>query len=88
MRTKAIDRFIDILKNEGRRIADEFELASQQGEGTPQEVSDFREHAVQGFISRFLPQSHVVSKGKVTDLEGNQSDSIDCLILNPAHPTL
>lgn len=88
MRTKAIDRFIDILKNEGRRIADEFELASQQGEGTPQEVSDFREHAVQGFISRFLPQSHVVSKGKVTDLEGNQSDSIDCLILNPAHPNL
>jgi hypothetical protein len=88
MPTDAMDRLIEILKAEGRLIAEEFKLASEQGEGTPQEVADFREHAIQSFVGRFLPQSHIVSKGKITDLEGNQSDSIDCLILNPAHPNL
>ncbi|MGH8717265.1 MAG: DUF6602 domain-containing protein [Burkholderiales bacterium] len=53
-----------------------------------QELADFRENAVQSFVARFYPQSHIVSKGKITDLDGNQSDSIDCLILNPAHPHL
>jgi hypothetical protein len=83
-----MDKLIEILKVEGNRIAEEFRLASGQGQGTPQEVADFREHAVQDFVGRFLPQSHIVSKGKITDLDGNQSDSIDCLILNPAHPHL
>ncbi len=83
-----MDRLLDILKAEGRRISEEFKLSSGQGEGTPQEVADFREHAVQAFVARFLPQSHIVSKGKITDLDGNQSDSVDCVILNPAHPHL
>lgn len=83
-----MNKLIEILKAEGRLITEEFKLASEQGEGTPQEVADFREHAVQSFIKRFLPQSHIVSKGKITDLDGNQSDSIDCLILNPAHPNI
>ncbi|MDP3048560.1 MAG: hypothetical protein Q8N12_03900 [Thermodesulfovibrionales bacterium] len=79
---------LEILKNEGKQIVDEFNLASGQGDGTPQEIADFRENAVQSFVARFYPQSHIVSKGKITDLDGNQSDSIDCLILNPAHPHL
>jgi hypothetical protein len=79
---------IDILKKESRIINEEFEIASKQGDGTPQEVSDFRENAVQDFISRYFPSSHVVSKGKITDLNGLQSNSIDCLVLNPAHPNL
>ena len=54
-------------------------LASAQGRGTPQEVADFRENSVQAFIRRFYPSSYVVSKGKVTDVDGNQSNSIDCL---------
>lgn len=69
-------------------IANEFNLASKQGKGTTQEIADFREHAVQSFLGRFCPTSYIVSKGKVTDLEGEQSNSIDCLILNPAHPNL
>jgi hypothetical protein len=79
---------MEILKAEGRRIVEEFSLASVQGEGSAQEVADFREHAVQDFVARFYPQSHIISKGKITDLDGNQSDSIDCLVLNPAHPNL
>jgi hypothetical protein len=83
-----VNQLLEILKAEGRRILEEFELASEQGDGTPQEIADFRENAVQDFISRFYPVSHVVSKGKVTDFEGCQSNSIDCLVLNPAHPNL
>ncbi len=79
---------LDILKAEGRSITEEFNLASQQGKGTPQEIADFREHAVQSFVARYYPQSFVVSKGKITGLDGTQSDSIDCLLLNPAHPHL
>lgn len=83
-----MSQLLEILKKEGKQIIDEFNLAAEQGEGTPQEIADFRENAVQSFVARYYPQSHIVSKGKITDLEGNQSDSIDCLILNPAHPNL
>ena len=83
-----MDTLLSILKYECRAINEEFELASKQGEGTSQEVADFRENAVQDFIGRYYPQSNIISKGKITDLEGNQSNSIDCLVLNPAHPNL
>src|SRR3569623_187345 len=83
-----MNQLLDILKKEVKQIVDEINMASAQGEGTPQDVADFRENAVQSFVTRFYPQSHIVSKGKITDLDGNQSDSIDCLILNPAHPHL
>ena len=78
----------DIIESESRAIIEEFNLATKQGEGSPQEIADFRENAVQSFIGRFYPRSHVISKGKITDIDGNQSDSIDCLVLNPAHPNL
>jgi Domain of unknown function (DUF6602) len=81
-------RLLELLLVEGRRLCDEFRLASIQGDKTPQEVADFREHAVQDFLRRFYPASTIISKGKVTDLDGNQSNSIDCLVLNPAHPNL
>lgn len=83
-----MNQLLELLKIEGRQIVDEFKLASEQGEGTPQEIADFRENAVQSFIARYYPQSHIVSKGKITDLDGLQSNSIDCLILSPAHPHL
>jgi hypothetical protein len=83
-----LSQLFEIIKSEGRTIIDEFNLASKQGKGTAQEVADFREHAVQSFLGRFYPINYIVSKGKVTDLEGRQSNSIDCLILNPAHPNL
>jgi len=83
-----LNQLWEVLKRESGDIIREFELASTQGQGTSQEVADFRENAVQSFLSRFYPVSHVISKGKITDLGGNQSNSIDCLILNPEHPNL
>jgi hypothetical protein len=81
-------QIVDILRSESRTLVEEFTLAAAQGKGTAQEIADFREHAVQSFVRRFYPSSYVVSKGKVTDLDGNQSNSIDCLVLNPEHPHL
>jgi len=83
-----MDTLLDIIKKEGQNIIDEFKLSSKQGEGTPQEISDFRENAIQDFLQRFYPKNHIISKGKITGMDGNQSASIDCLILNPAHPNL
>lgn len=83
-----MDQLWEILKKESGDIIREFELASSQGLGTPQEVADFRENVVQSFLSRFYLANHFISKGKITDLGGNQSNSIDCLILNPEHPNL
>ncbi|WP_319557684.1 DUF6602 domain-containing protein [Thiomicrorhabdus sp.] len=83
-----MNTLIEILKKEGRTISEEFKAASSQGNGTSQEIADFRENAVHDFIERYFPANHVISKGKITDLDGNQSNSIDCLILNPAHPNL
>jgi len=79
---------IEILQKEGRQIEEEFLLSSKQGEGTSQEIADFRENAVQDFLQRYYPTNHIVSKGKITDLDGTQSNSIDCLLLNPEHPNL
>lgn len=69
-------------------MINDFNTASNLGSGTPQEIADYRENHVQAFLKRYFPATSIVSKGKITDLEGNQSDSIDCLILSPSHPNL
>jgi hypothetical protein len=71
-----VNQLLEILKKEGSQIVDEFKLASEQGEGTPQEIADFRENAVQSFVARYYPQSHIVSQGKITDLDSLQSDRL------------
>jgi len=83
-----VNRLLEILKHEGLQIQNEFNLASEQGDGTPQEIADFRENVIHSFIARCYSRSHIVTKGKITDLNGLQSNSIDCLVLNPAHPNL
>jgi hypothetical protein len=83
-----MDKLIQIIDFEGKKIDEEFRLASTQGAGTSQEIADFRENSVQIFIKRFYPQSFVVTKGKITSIDGEQSNSIDCLVLNPVRPNL
>lgn len=79
----------DIFKREAKTLIDEFEHASTLGEGTSQEVAEFRENAFRDFIQRFYPHPHRVTKGKVRDsFSDGPSASIDCLIVNPEHPNL
>jgi hypothetical protein len=80
------DKLLELLKFESRRFLEDFNESSRWGQGTPQEISEFRENALRSFLIRFLPSSYRVVKGKITDVAGNISSSIDCVILNPIHP--
>jgi hypothetical protein len=51
-------------------------------------VADFREHHFNSYIARYFPFPHRVAKGIIIDSNGNQSRSIDCVIINPCHPYL
>lgn len=84
-----MDKLLDILTRESKTITEEFDKASTIGEGTPQEVSEFRENAFRSFISRFYPSPYKITKGKIHDsFMEKPSASIDCLIVNPAHPNM
>lgn len=78
--------FLQILKHEAKEIEIKFERSSIEGKGTSQEVSDFREHAVQSFLEKYFPFPYRIAKGGIYDNTGLRSDSIDCIILNPVHP--
>jgi hypothetical protein len=79
-------KLLQLLEYEGPEMEALFKKASVQGRGTPQEVAEYRENAFRTFISRYFPFPHRISKGNVVDLSGNESASIDCIIINPAHP--
>lgn len=84
-----LDKLIEILKDEAESLSKEFKKASILGQGTSQEIADYREHAFQSFISRFFPNPYRVVKGKIHDSYGNgPSASIDCVLVNPEHPHL
>lgn len=84
-----MDKLIDILKDEAFTLSREFVKASTLGEGTSQEIAEYRENAVRSFLSRFYPNPFRVVKGKVHDSFGNgPSNSIDCVLINPVHPHL
>jgi hypothetical protein len=78
----------DFLRSEANKLKEEFAQASISGEGTPQEVAEFREGAFHTFIKRFFPFPHRVTKGLIRDTHGGKSASVDCVICNPAHPYL
>ena len=67
-------------------LVNSFKKASIQGEGTPQEIADFREGFFHDFIRKYFPFPHRITKGIIRDSYGNSSDSIDCIIINPNHP--
>ncbi len=84
-----MEKLTDLLIREGKQLQEDFDKASSIGEGTPQEISEFRENSFRNFISRFYPLPYRVTKGKIYDSFNNgPSLSVDCLVVNPAHPNL
>ena len=81
-----LDDLYALLRADAEGLQREFAKASISGRGTPQEVADFREHALQAFVKRFFPFPHRVTKGKIRDSHGELSDSIDCVLCAPNHP--
>lgn len=80
------NKLLELLAYEGARLSSEFEKAGVAGRNTPQEVADFRENALRDFVRRYFPFPYRVAKGNIVDSFGNESDSIDCVLLNPIHP--
>lgn len=74
------------LAAESRRLGEDFDHASELGEGTSQEVSDFRENAFRALVRRYFPASSHVTKGQIRGVDGSKSASIDCVVANPVHP--
>lgn len=81
-----MEKIIELLRMEAKEIALSFKKASIEGEGTPQEVSDRREEALNKFLRKYFPFPYRVVKGNIIDSFGKRSNSIDCIIINPSHP--
>ncbi|TLS49803.1 hypothetical protein FE782_22610 [Paenibacillus antri] len=81
-----LPELLEILRRDSKQLEIDFERASIEGKGTPQEIADFRENSFQSFIERYYPFPYRVTKGGIFDSFGNRSDSIDCVICNPVHP--
>jgi hypothetical protein len=81
-----MDDLYRLLREDSLELESKFRRASIEGRGTAQEIADFRENALQSFVSRFFPFPHRVTKGKVRDTYGVIGDSVDCIVCNPNHP--
>lgn len=80
------NKLLKILKLEGSEFNTAFSKASFQGFGTPQEIAEFRERYFNKFIAKYFPYPHRVTKSQIIDSFGYESNSIDCVVLNPNHP--
>lgn len=76
----------ELLRYDQQELQSGFEKAGLEGAGTPQEVADRREKLVKSFLEKYFPFPYRVTKGNIIDSFGKRSSSIDCVILNPAHP--
>jgi hypothetical protein len=74
------------IRADAKDLRHKFQEASGQGRGTSQEISDFRENALQSFLQNYFPFPYRIAKGGILDSRGNKSDSIDCILVNPFHP--
>lgn len=80
------NKLLKLLELESKEISEGFKKASLEGEGTPQEVADRREEIFKEFIGKYFPFPYRIAKGNITDAYDRNSQSIDCIVLNPSHP--
>lgn len=83
-----MEKLLKHILDANEDIIKKFNISSIQGEGTPQEVSDFREGFVQDLIRKYFSLPHKVTKGIIHDSFNKKSNSIDCVIVNPKHPNI
>ena len=75
-----------LVRADAQELRLQFERASIQGRGTPQDIATFRETALQGTLSNYFPFPFRVAKGGIVDSHGLKSTSVDCILVNPLHP--
>ena len=81
-----MEDLLQLIKADAEELEIQFRRASVQGRGTPQEISDFRENALQSFLSNYYPFPYRVAKGGILDSFGSRSASVDCVLVHPDHP--
>jgi hypothetical protein len=79
-------KLLKLIRMEADELAISFEKAGLEGKGTPQEVADRREKYFCEFLAKYFPFPYRIVKGNICDSYGRNSNSIDCLVLNPSHP--
>jgi len=75
-----------IIRADARDLESQFNSASIQGRGTPQEISDFRENALHDFLANYFSYPYRIAKGNIIDHTNRRSASVDCVVINPEHP--
>jgi hypothetical protein len=80
------NKLLNLLRLESKEISEGFKKSSLEGAGTPQEVADRREEIFKEFIGKYFPFPYRIAKGNITDAYDRNSQSIDCIVLNPSHP--
>jgi hypothetical protein len=75
-----------LIRVDARNLDSQFKSATVQGRGTPQEISEFRENALQDFLTNYFPYPYRIAKGGILDHTNERSASIDCIVINPEHP--
>ena len=81
-----MEDLIRLIRADAKEVEMRFDSASIQGRGTPQDISDFRENALQEFLANYYPFPYRIAKGGILDHTGKRSASIDCILINPDHP--
>lgn len=81
-----MNKVIELLENEAKELDMEFKKAGIEGRNTPQEIADRRENIIRTFFKKYYPFPYRIVKGNICDSYGNESMSVDNVILNPIHP--
>lgn len=74
------------LKKEGESLKKSLDDTMSSGHKNSQDISEIRENSFNEFLERFFPYPHRIAKGTIHDSFGNNSMSIDSIIINPIHP--
>jgi len=53
------------IRDDAKDLRHEFYKASRQGRGTPQEIADFRENALQVLLQNYFPFPYRIAKGGI-----------------------
>lgn len=81
-----VNDLFSLIRADAEELRIEFEKASIQGRGTSQDIATFREIALQSVVSNYFPFPFRVAKDGILDSTGRRSASVDCVLINPAHP--
>lgn len=78
------ERLREHMKKLVEDVAREFDSGLYSG--SPEAVAEHRERFLAEVLSRFMPRTYDMAKGKIYDAQGGISDSIDIVILGENHP--